>query len=127
MAVSWPKERVVVTGGAGFLGSFVQEALRAHGAGEVLVPRVEDYDLVQLDAVRALYRDARPTLLLHLAARVGGIGANRDNPGRFFYDNLMMGVQLIEVGRQVGLRKLVALETGLRKTIEYFSGILSRG
>ena len=64
-----------------------------------------------MGAVKALYRDTRPTLLLHLAARVGGIGANRDNPGKFFYDNLMMGVQLIEVGRQVGLRKLVALGT----------------
>jgi GDP-L-fucose synthase len=111
MSIHWPSERVVVTGGAGFLGSFVVEALRACGAGEIIVPRSKDYDLVQMEAVRALYRDARPTLVLHLAARVGGIGANRDNPGRFFYENLMMGVQLIEVGRQVGLKKLVALGT----------------
>ncbi len=111
MSIDWPSERIVVTGGAGFLGSFVVEALRARGAREIFVPRSKDYDLVQMDAVRALYRDARPTLLLHLAARVGGIGANRDNPGRFFYENLMMGVQLIEVGRQVGLKKLVALGT----------------
>ena len=111
MPLDWPKERIVVTGGAGFLGSFVVEALKARGAREIVVPRSKDYDLVQMDAVRALYRDARPTLVLHLAARVGGIGANRDNPGRFFYENLMMGVQLIEVGREVGLKKLVALGT----------------
>ena len=111
MPVNWPTERVVVTGGAGFLGSFVLEELRRRGAKEIFVPRSKDYDLVDMNGVRALYRDARPTLVLHLAARVGGIGANRDNPGKFFYDNLMMGVQLIEVGRQVGLRKLVALGT----------------
>jgi GDP-L-fucose synthase len=111
MTIHWPSERVVVTGGAGFLGSYVLEALRARGAREVFVPRSKDYDLVQMDHVRALYRDARPSLVLHLAARVGGIGANRDNPGKFFYDNLMMGVQLLEVGRQVGLKKLVALGT----------------
>ena len=109
--VDWGRERVVVTGGAGFLGSYVLEGLAARGARDIFVPRSKDYDLVQLEAVRALYRDSRPTLLLHLAARVGGIGANRENPGRFFYDNLMMGAQLMEVGRQVGLRKLVALGT----------------
>ncbi len=111
MIVHWPDERVVVTGGAGFLGSFVLEELRRRGAGEILVPRSKDYDLVDMAAVKALYRDTQPTLVLHLAARVGGIGANRENPGKFFYDNLMMGVQLIEVGRQVGLKKLVALGT----------------
>src|SRR5512143_2886969 len=111
MAIHWPSERVVVTGGAGFLGSFVLEELRRRGAKDVFVPRSSDYDLVDMQAVRRLYADARPTLVLHLAARVGGIGANRDNPGKFFYDNLMMGVQLIEVGRQVGLKKLVALGT----------------
>src|SRR5574342_384815 len=111
MPVSWPAERVVVTGGAGFLGSCVLDELRRRGAKDIFVPRSKDYDLVHMNAVRALYRDARPTIVLHLAARVGGIGANRDNPGRFFHDNLMMGVQLLEVGRQVGLRKLVALGT----------------
>ena len=109
--MNWSSERVVVTGGAGFLGSFVVEELRRRGAREIFVPRSAEYDLVDMDAVKRLYRDARPTQVLHLAARVGGIGANRDNPGRFFYDNLMMGVQLIEVARQVGLRKLVALGT----------------
>ena len=111
MAIGWANERVVVTGGAGFLGGFVLDALRRRGARDVFVPRSRDYDLVDMAAVRRLYADARPTLVIHLAARVGGIGANRDNPGKFFYDNLMMGVQLIEVGRQVGLRKLVALGT----------------
>jgi GDP-L-fucose synthase len=111
MTVEWANERVVVTGGAGFLGSYVVEALRARGAREVFVPRSKDYDLVRMDRVRALYRDTQPTLVLHLAARVGGIGANRANPGRFFYDNLMMGVQLVEAGREVGLKKLVALGT----------------
>ena len=111
MAVHWPSERVVVTGGAGFLGSFVLEELRRRGAKDIFVPRSKDYDLVDMGAVKALYRDAKPTLVIHLAAKVGGIGANRDNPGKFFYENLMMGVQLIEVARQVGLKKLVALGT----------------
>jgi len=111
MPIHWPTERVVVTGGAGFLGSFVVEALHRRGAREIACPRSKDYDLVRFDRVEALYRDLRPTLVLHLAARVGGIGANRDNPGKFFYDNLMMGTQLIEAGRQAGLKKLVALGT----------------
>jgi GDP-L-fucose synthase len=104
-------QRVVVTGGAGFLGSFVVEQLKARGARDIFVPRSAEYDLVDSEAVRRLYRDAKPDLVIHLAAKVGGIGANRDNPGRFFYDNLMMGVQLIEEGRRVGLKKLVATGT----------------
>jgi GDP-L-fucose synthase len=110
-SIHWPSERVVVTGGAGFLGGYVLDALRNKGATDVFVPRSRDYDLVDMDAVKRLYRDARPTVVLHLAARVGGIGANQDNPGKFFYDNLMMGVQLIEAARHAGVKKLVALGT----------------
>ena len=109
--LDWSEERVVVTGGAGFLGGYVLEALQARGARNVVVPRSRDYDLVDLGAVRRLLADARPTLVLHLAARVGGIGANRLNPGKFFYENLMMGAQLLEESRRAGVRKLVALGT----------------
>src|SRR6185436_3324069 len=87
------------------------DQLKQRGDAEIIVPRARDYDLVDVEAVRRLYRDARPDLVIHLAARVGGIGANRANPGKFFYDNLMMGVQLIEEGRKVGLKKLVAAGT----------------
>jgi GDP-L-fucose synthase len=107
----WRTRRVLVTGGAGFLGSFVVEKLRDRGAREVFVPRSKQYDLVQMEAVERVYADARPDVVIHLAARVGGIGANRANPGRFFYDNLMMGVQMMEVGRRVGIEKFVAVGT----------------
>jgi GDP-L-fucose synthase len=107
----WRDQRVVVTGGAGFLGSFVVEKLEQRGCGSVFVPRSQDYDLVSMEAVERLYDGVRPDLVIHLAARVGGIGANRANAGKFFYDNLMMGAQLMEVGRRRGLRKFVALGT----------------
>lgn len=107
----WEGTRVAVTGGAGFLGSFVTEQLRSRGCQEIMVPRSKDYDLVQMGDVQRLYRDAKPDIVIHLAARVGGIGANQANPGRFFYENLMMGTQLMEVGRQCGLKKFVALGT----------------
>ncbi len=107
----WSNKCVVVTGGAGFLGSFVVDQLRAKGCRRIVVPRSKDYDLVQMEAVKRLYSDAKPDLVIHLAARVGGIGANQANPGRFFYDNLMMGTQLIEVGRQQGLKKFIAMGT----------------
>jgi GDP-L-fucose synthase len=103
--------RVVVTGGSGFLGSHVVERVRAEGAAEVFVPRKRDYDLVEREACRRLLRDTRPDLVIHLAARVGGIGANRDNPGSFFYENLMMGVQLLEEGRLQGVAKVLNVGT----------------
>ena len=107
----WAGRRVVVTGGGGFLGSHLVRQLVARGAPEPFVPRKRDYDLVDMEAVRRLYRDARPEIVFHLAARVGGIGANRAHPGEFFYDNLMMGAQLMELGRQTGVGKFVALGT----------------
>ena len=87
------------------------EQLRTKGCRQIIVPRSRDYDLVEMEAVRRLYADTTPDVLIHLAARVGGIGANQANPGRFFYENLMMGSQLIEIGRQRGLGKLVAIGT----------------
>ncbi len=107
----WPGRRVTVTGGAGFLGAHVVAGLRARGCREVFLPRSRDYDLVDLAAVRRLLDDARPDLVIHLAARVGGIGANRANPGGFFYENLMMGVQLMEEARRRGVAKFVAVGT----------------
>ncbi len=107
----WRTKRVLVTGGAGFLGTFVTEKLKARNCADVIVPRSRDYDLVDMEAVRRLCREARPDLVIHLAARVGGIGANRARPGTFFYDNLLMGVQMMEAARQIGVEKFVAIGT----------------
>jgi GDP-L-fucose synthase len=107
----WNSRRVVVTGGRGFLGSYVVRVLTEHGARDVLVPEHRHYDLRQVDAIRRMYHDMRPDVVVHLAAIVGGIGANRERPGEFFYDNLIMGAQLLEMGRQQGVEKFVSIGT----------------
>jgi len=107
----WADKRVVVTGGGGFLGSFVVERLRAHGAGEIFVPRKREYDLREKDAILRLLADTRPNLIVHLAATVGGIGANRAHPAEYFYENLMMGTQLLHESWRSGVAKFVGIGT----------------
>ena len=107
----WAGKRVCVTGGAGFLGKFVTARLRARGVQEIFVPTVERYDLVDREAIRRMLAEARPDLIIHLAAQVGGIGANREHPAEFFYNNLMMGVQLMHEAWQTGVQKVVAIGT----------------
>jgi GDP-L-fucose synthase len=107
----WHGRRVVVTGGAGFLGSFVVAKLRDRGVSEVFVPRSREYDLRDLGAIREMLGAARPNVVIHLAARVGGIGANRNNPASFFYDNLIMGSQLLHESWRLGVEKFVAIGT----------------
>jgi GDP-L-fucose synthase len=107
----WSGRSVVVTGGAGFLGSHVVGKLREAGCVDIFVPRSREYDLTQESAVRRLLDRVKPNMIIHLAAVVGGIGANRLDPGRFFYDNLIMGVQLMEQSRLRGVEKFVAIGT----------------
>jgi GDP-L-fucose synthase len=104
-------KRILLTGGSGFLGRHVHEALLARGARDVVVPRKAEYDLTEEDAVARLFRDHRPSVVIHLAAIVGGIGANREKPGQFLYDNLMMGAQLMEYARRSGVEKFVGIGT----------------
>lgn len=104
-------KRICVTGGGGFLGSYVIERLKQQGATDIFVPRKADYDLVDGAAVRRLLSDVQPQVVLHLAANVGGIGANRAHPAEFFYDNLMMGVQLLHESWKQGVEKFVAVGT----------------
>lgn len=104
-------KRIIVTGGAGFLGKQVVEKLKERGCNVIFIPRSKDYDLVNMDDIKRLYADVNPDIVIHLAAVVGGIGANSENPGRFFYDNLMMGVQMMEQGRLHGIDKFVAVGT----------------
>jgi len=107
----WSGRRVVVTGGAGFLGSHVVEKLVQRGCREIVVPRSRECDLRDRDAIIRLYRESRPQLVIHLAAIVGGIGANRASPGTFFYDNAVMGIDLLEYARQFGVEKFVGVGT----------------
>jgi len=111
--IDWTTTRVMLTGGAGFLGSFVAERLRERGLpeGNVFVPRRAEFDLTREADVAAAYDAGRPDIVIHLAAEVGGIGANRENPGRFFYANMAMGLHLIEHARRCGVRKFVQVGT----------------
>ena len=111
MSAFFQDRRVVITGGAGFLGRYVTDGLHKRGFKNILVPEIEEYDLVEIGDIKRMYDDMRPDIVIHLAAVVGGIGANREHPGEFFYKNLMMGVQLIEQGRLRNIEKFVAIGT----------------
>jgi GDP-L-fucose synthase len=116
-SIFWKDSRVILTGGAGFLGSFVTEKLKQHGAADIFIPRIEDYNLVDPGDIRRMYDNATKgvnpgnVVLIHLAAHVGGIGANREHPAEFFYDNLMMGVELMHQACKRGIGKFVAIGT----------------
>ncbi len=107
----WAQQNVIVTGGAGFLGYAVVRELKRRGCKRIFVPRSKDYDLREKSAIRKMIQKVQPDIIIHLAASVGGIGANRENPGKFFYDNLIMGVELIEQARLLGVKKFVAIGT----------------
>jgi GDP-L-fucose synthase len=107
----WEDKDVCVTGGAGFLGQVIVRKLRKRGVKSIFIPKIEDYDLVTLDGINRMLSDARPDMIIHLAAQVGGIGANREHPAEFFYNNLMMGVQLMHRAWETGVEKFVAIGT----------------
>jgi GDP-L-fucose synthase len=107
----WQEQRVVVTGGAGFLGSFIVAGLKTRGCTNIVVPRSRDCDLRDRAAIARLFKESQPTMVLHLAAVVGGIGVNREHPGKFFYENAIMGIELLEQARQFHLPKIVVAGT----------------
>ena len=117
MTTFWQNKKVIVTGGAGFLGSFVTAKLKERGATDIFIPRIETYNLVDPNDIKRLYADnlkgidPKNVVVIHLAANVGGIGANREHPADFFYDNLMMGVEMIHQGYKNGIGKFVASPT----------------
>ena len=108
---NWAEKKICVTGGAGFLGTHLIRELRSRGAEKIFIPKIEDYDLVDGNAIKRMLADSDPDIIIHLAAHVGGIGANREHPAEFFYDNLMMGVQLIHQAYERGVEKFVAIGT----------------
>jgi GDP-L-fucose synthase len=109
--IFWQKKRVCVTGGDGFLGSFVQKSLKERGANDIFIPTIEQYDLTDINDIRRMLNDAQPDLIIHLAALAGGIGANLARPAEFFYKNLMMGVPLLHEAWEQGVEKFVAIGT----------------